>query len=195
MMANEELKQAILQYTKRYYERNKEPPSLREILEHFKRKKLNFTRFYGIFTKGMSEVCRLADIPVSASRLKMTERATKAAKKRKQLNAALSNQGPLIPFSRVFYVDEDGDKHTLEKFIENMCGDFLDLDGNVRAMMEDLASTMKKVEDLESNFKERVFDALNLVCPRCGGKIVFNVTCLNCEKKLLLDISEPPQQS
>ena len=187
-MTDEGLKEGILQYARRYYERNKEAPSLRKILKHFRKEKLSFMRFYMIFPKGMSEVCRLADIPISADRIKRTERATKAAKERKKLKTVPSAQDLHIPFSHVFYVDEDGEKHTLDEWSNNIRGELLDLDSNVRRMMEDLASTKKKVEDLESNFKEKVFEALKIKCPHCGGKIVFNVTCLNCDERLLLQI-------
>lgn len=186
MMTDEELKQAIIQYAKKYHERNKETPSLRKILKHFKKEKLNFTRFYKIFPKGISEVCRLAAIPISTSRIKRTERATKAAKKRKKLNTVPSAQELHIPFSHVFYVDEDGDKHTLDEWSNDICGDLLDLDSNIRGMMKDLAATMKKVEDLESNFEHKVFESLNITCPHCGDQMVFNVVCLNCKRAVLI---------
>jgi len=184
MMTDEELKEAIIQYAKEYYEHNKSPPSLRNIIKRFRREKLNFSRFYKIFPKGVAGVWKPAGIPFSEERIKRTERATEAVKS-KQLKTA---QGLQVPFSQVFYIDEDGNKHTLDEWSNNIRGELLDLDSNIRRMMEDLASTMKKVGDLESNFKEKVFEALKIKCPHCGGKIVFNVTCLNCNERLLLQI-------
>jgi hypothetical protein len=192
MMTDEELKQAILQYARKYYERNKEAPSLRKILKHFRKEKLNFMRFYMIFPKGISEVCRRVHISISADRIKRTERATKAAKERKKLNTVPSNQDLHIPFSHVFYVDEDGEKHSLDEWSNDICGDLLDLDSNIKGMMKHLAATVKKVEDLESNFEHKVFESLNITCPHCGGQMFFNVVCLNCKKAVLM---QPPVES
>jgi len=119
MMTDEELKQAIIQYAKKYYGRNKRAPSLREILKNFKDEKLNFTRFYKIFPKGVAEVWKPAGIPFSAERIKRTERATEAVKS-KELKTA---QGLRVPFSQVFYVDEDGNTHTLDEWSNNICSD------------------------------------------------------------------------
>jgi len=182
-MDDEELKQAIIQYIKDYYRRNNEAPSLRRILKRFRREKLNLTRFYRIFPGGITEASRLADVPVPMERIKRTEKATESVRRRKQLNAVPSAQNIAIDFSHVFYVDEDGDEHTLEEFSENICGHLLDLDSNVRAIMEGLASTIKKIEDLESNFEEKVIDALNITCPKCGGKMSFLVVCPNCNPR------------
>ena len=119
-------------------------------------------------------------IPLSAERIKRTERATEAVKRRE------SKTAQMVPFSQVFYVDEEGKAHALDEWSEEICGHLLDLDGNVRGMMKDLASTMKKVEELESKFEERVFHALNIEYLKCGGKVAFYVMCLECKRDLLM---------
>ena len=84
MMTDQELKEAAIQYVKKCYERNKKVPSLRKIFKHFKKEKLSFTRFYKIFPGGMSEACALAAVPVPMERIKRTEKATNASRRRRR---------------------------------------------------------------------------------------------------------------
>jgi hypothetical protein len=179
-MTDEELRQAILQYVKEYYERNKEAPPLRSILKHFRKEKLNFTRFYRIFPNGTPEACRLADVPAAADRLKMTQKAIQAVKERKKLNAATPTPTQDVPFSSVFYVDEDGQKHTLDEWSNGVCGDLLDLNNNIK-------DVIKKIEALEHG----ISDLLNAACPHCGGQMFFVAVCLNCKKTLLMQPCAP----
>jgi len=69
-------------------------------------------------------------IPLSAERIKRTERATEAVKRRE------SKTAQMVPFSQVFYVDEEGKAHALDEWSEEICGHLLDLDGNVRGLHE-----------------------------------------------------------
>jgi len=94
MMTNEELKQAIIQYIKKRYERDKEAPSLRKIIEHFKKEKLNFTRFYKMFPGGIPEAYRLAGVPIPKDRMRRTAKATKAVKTAKAREKAEDEAPP-----------------------------------------------------------------------------------------------------
>jgi hypothetical protein len=79
-----ELEEVIIQYVKKQYEENKNKPSLRDTCKHFKNDKLNFTRFYKIFPRGIPEVYGLAGVPVPKERIKRVEKATKAARARSE---------------------------------------------------------------------------------------------------------------
>jgi hypothetical protein len=79
-----ELRKAIIQYVKKRYEENRNTPSLREISKHFKKEKLNFTRFYRIFPGGIPEVYELAAVPVPMERIKRVEEARKASRVRSE---------------------------------------------------------------------------------------------------------------
>lgn len=59
------LKQRIIQYITGYYKRNKRVLSVSNIVEHFKKEGLNFTRFdrSKMFPGRMSGACRLAGVP------------------------------------------------------------------------------------------------------------------------------------
>ena len=89
-MADRELKEAIILYVKKCYKRNKKAPSLRKIFKHFRKEKLNFTRFYRIFPKGMPEACTLAAVPIPMERIKRTEKATKVSRGRRRVEKDLS---------------------------------------------------------------------------------------------------------
>jgi hypothetical protein len=84
MMTDKELKEAIVRYVKEHYERNREAPSLGKIVKRFKGEKLSLSRLYRVFPKGVSEVCKLAGVPVPTERMKRTEKATKATKSKRR---------------------------------------------------------------------------------------------------------------
>jgi hypothetical protein len=90
MMIDSELKEATIQYVKKCYEQNEKIPSLREISRHFRKEKLNFTRFYKVFSGGIPEVCRLAAVPVPMERIVRVERAMKASRMRGKQERDLS---------------------------------------------------------------------------------------------------------
>jgi len=90
MMSDAELKDAIVQYIKEYYERYKEVPPLRKMFKHFKKEKLDFPRFYEIFPGRISEACSLAAVPIPTERIRQTEKATEASRMRRKQEKDLS---------------------------------------------------------------------------------------------------------
>jgi len=106
MMDNQELKEAIIQYIKKYYEQNKKTPPLRKIFRHFKKEKLNFTRFYEIFPRGIPEACSLAAVPIPTERIRKTEKATEASRMRGKQEKDLSE------------VEDERVKEVLDKTVE-----------------------------------------------------------------------------
>jgi hypothetical protein len=106
MMGDRELKDVTIQYVKKYYERNKKIPSLRKTSEHFKKEKLNFTRFYKIFPRGIPEACSLAAVPIPTERIRKTEKATEASRMRGKQEKDLSE------------VEDEKVKEVLDKTME-----------------------------------------------------------------------------
>lgn len=108
MMAERELKEAIIQYIKECYERSKKPPSLRKISEHFR--ELNFARFYKIFLGGIREACALADVPIPMERIKRTEKATKALRMRERGFGEVEDEGIKEVLARALEWERKRDK-------------------------------------------------------------------------------------
>jgi sulfur relay (sulfurtransferase) DsrC/TusE family protein len=80
IMNDEELKQAIILYVKDYHEKHTTSPSLRKILNHFRKDKLNFTRFYNVFPGRLAEACSLAGVPVPEDRIKRMQKVTETSR-------------------------------------------------------------------------------------------------------------------
>jgi len=89
-MAEGELREAVIRYVKKCYKANKKVPSIRKTCKHFKKENLSRRYFYRIFPRGIREVCKLAAVPVPKERVKRTEKATKASKRRIQVEKDLS---------------------------------------------------------------------------------------------------------
>ena len=76
--ATMESKQAALNFIKKYYEENKEPPSLALLCREVKG--LSRRGFYEAF-HGVGEACKLAGVPVPEARIAATRKALKERKK------------------------------------------------------------------------------------------------------------------
>ena len=85
-MNDEELKRAIIEFTKKYYKRYKKGPSVRTILKKFKGERRIQERFYHIFG-GIANACKQAEIPISEEQIKQTRKALKTRKKKRVAEA------------------------------------------------------------------------------------------------------------
>jgi len=81
-MNDEELKRAIIEFTKKYYKRYKKGPSVRTILKKFKGERRIQERFYHIFG-GIANACKQAEIPISEEQIKQTRKAFEAREKKR----------------------------------------------------------------------------------------------------------------
>ena len=146
-MASENLKQDIVQYTRDFYSRNREPPSVRQIIHKCG---ISFSRFYKLFPGGLSEACRLAGVPVPMQRINKTKRALETSKGRKEAGRhSVSSTGRLTlteeQTGRIYgIVQLEGGKDPVL-----IVDDMLDLDYKARKRKLSLAKRKKVSEFLE----------------------------------------------
>jgi len=172
MMTDKELKEAIARYVKEHYERNREAPSLGKIVKRFRGEKLSLSRLYRVFPKGVSEVCKLAGVPVPTLRMKRTEKATKATKSKQQV-ATVETPGPVteLSFSQIYFIDGDRNRFTLDELSQDIYDHLFDLDNT-------LISFYEKIEE---KVTEKVMEMIHPNCHDCGNKLALKVFCPHCE--------------
>lgn len=87
------MRDSILDFISGYSDKKKQAPSIRTILSHFKKDKLNRELFYAIFPKGISEACRLAGIPAPHKRIGKTKKINSQKKKKRR---DIENSGSVL---------------------------------------------------------------------------------------------------
>jgi len=148
-MSNDKFKDSVIEYFKKYYDQRKKTPPARQIFKHFSKAK-----FYQTFSKGIMEACELAEIPVPEARIKRTERAVQASKK-KRFAEATKQATPWEDLKQSYKREED--ERRLRK-----------------QMSEELAKQVRKLAtDPNKEIRGPVLDALEKVLPiilkRCYG--------------------------
>lgn len=74
----ERFRAEVLDFLRKYYGKHKKIPSTATLFRSF-----NKTRFYEVFLEGLAQACKAAGIPVPEERLKQTQKARQAAKKKR----------------------------------------------------------------------------------------------------------------
>lgn len=136
---NERVRNEIVLYAEWYYAQHKSAASVRIITKKFK---LSKAGFYGLFPKGMAELCRQAGIPVEsiADRLEHTAGAQKARERMVHSDipvaGAMATTRLLLsePLSRRVYVLSHLE---LGKDPLLLLKEILDRDGTVRKLLEE----------------------------------------------------------
>jgi len=108
--------------------------------------------------------------------MKRTEKATKAAKSKQQV-ATAETPSLELPFSQVYYTDEDGDKQTLDEFSNGICEHLLNLDNTLYEV----------TEKFEEKVAKKIAEMIHPKCPDCGNKLSQHVFCRHCEKDFTAD--------
>lgn len=141
-MSDSEFRDVVIEHFKKFYEQHKKTPPTRQIFRHFSK-----AEFYQTFPKGVAEACELAGIPVPEARLRRTEKAVQASKKKRAAEAT-EQATPWEDLKQSYKREEDERRFRKQR-------------------SEELAKQVRKLAtDPNKEISGPVLDALEKVLPR-----------------------------